>query len=309
MSKRGAAARLAAASISGWVAWRLLGPEVARRYAQPQVRPLRIPGRTVIVGEREFFVRETGPTEAPTLVLVHGWSLDAETTYHRIIPELAMRYRILLPDMRNHGRSDWIRGRYSVVDLADELAGVLDALEVSKATVMGYSLGGMVSQELARRHPRFVGRLILAATAARPVPTRRVVARGAFWAGRALSRISTREGALLTIRALRSLDAIDPAHERWMYESLLRRDAELFYEAGAAAVRFDSRSWVGRLRVPVTVVIPTQDFLVPTAAQEELAELLPSAEVIRLEGSGHESILTRSEDFVGMLLGYLDAPS
>ncbi len=306
MSKLTTAGRVVAASIGGWLAWRLLGPEVPRRYPLPQTRPLSIPGRTVLVGEREFFVREAGPADAPPLVLVHGWSLDAEATYHRIIPELVTRYRVILPDMRNHGRSDWIRGRYSVVELADELAGVLDALELPKATVMGYSLGGMVVQELTRRHPRFVDRLVLAATAARPVPTRRWSARGAFWAGRTLSRISPREGALLTTQALKSLGALDPPHERWMFESLMRRDADLFYEAGAAAIRFDSRSWVGRLRVPVAVVIPTRDFLVPAAAQEELAGLIPGAVVIRLEGAGHEAILTRSGDFVRLLLAYLD---
>lgn len=262
---------------------------------------MRVTGRTVIVGEREFFVREAGPARADALVLIHGWSLDSEMTYHAIVPELATRYRIVMPDLRNHGKSDWIRGRYDVVDLADEVAGTLDAVGVENAMVMGYSLGGMVAQELARRHPRLVDGLILAATAARPVPTRRLLSRAAFWIGRAIARVSTREGATVTMTALRSSGAVDPAHERWMYEALRRRDGNLFYEAGAAAVRFDSRDWVGRLDVPVTVVIPTRDLLVPTAVQCELAELIPDAHVVELPGAGHESILTRAEAYLAII--------
>lgn len=305
MSRTGGAARGVLTVVGGWVAWRLLGPELPRRFPPSQRRPIRIPGRTVFVGERELFVREAGPADAPVLVLVHGWSLDAAMTFYRIVPELSSRYRVVMPDMRNHGGSDWVRGRFSVADLADEVAGLLNAMQLARATVMGYSLGGMVAMELASRHPGLVERLVLAATAARPVPSRRVLARLGFWLGRAVARVSTREGARLTEEALLRLGALDPAHRRWLYESLLRRDAELFYEAGAAAVRFDSRSWIGSLRVPATIVIPTKDLLVPTVAQEELAQLMPNASVVRLEGAGHESIFTRSEDYVSILTGLL----
>ncbi len=295
------ARRIGATIAAGWLALRLFGPELARSYPRPQVRPMRVPGRTVFVGEREFFVREAGPPDAEPLVLVHGWSLDSEMTFHAVVPELAERYRVVMPDLRNHGKSDWIRGGYDVVDLADEVAAVLDALQLPPAVVMGYSLGGLVVQELTRRHPRLVKRIILAATAARPVPSRRVLARLAFWAGRALLRISRFEGARVTEGALRAAGALPPEHRRWMYESLLRRDGNLFYEAGAAAVRFDSREWVGRLGVPVTVVIPTADILVPTATQRELAGLLRQPDVVELEGSGHEAILSRGAEFVDII--------
>lgn len=301
MSALSGAGKTLGTIVAGWAAWRLFGPELPRHHPMPQVRPLRIAGRSVFVGEREYFVREAGPEDGDPLVLIHGWSLDAEMTYHRIVPELATRYRVVLPDLRNHGKSDWVRGRYDVTDLADEVAGVLDALQLPPAPVMGYSLGGLVTQDLARRYPHLVKHMVLAATAARPVPKRRVLARAAFWLGRAVARVSTHEGAALTEGALRASDALQPSHRRWAHESLMRRDGDLFYEAGAAALRFDSRGWVGTLRVPATVVIPTQDLLVATAAQRELAALIPHARVIELEGAGHESILTRTEEYVLLL--------
>ncbi|MDJ0925293.1 MAG: alpha/beta fold hydrolase, partial [Acidimicrobiia bacterium] len=142
---------------AGWLAWRVLGPEPAPHFGPPQTNPLSLPGRTVIVGENELFVRQTGDPGAPRLVLIHGWNLDGAMTFHRVIPLLAERYRVIVPDLRNHGRSEWVRGRVEIADLADDVAGLLDAIGVSGATMLGYSMGGMVVQELARRHPRHVG--------------------------------------------------------------------------------------------------------------------------------------------------------
>jgi 3-oxoadipate enol-lactonase len=291
----------------GWAAWRLLGPELPRRYPPGQVRPVRMTGRTVLVGEREFFVRECGPPDAPPLVLIHGWSLDGEMTFGPLVARLGDRHRIVVPDLRNHGKSDWIRGHYEVADLADEVAGVLDAVGVRRATVMGYSLGGMVTMELARRAPYLVGRMILAATAARPVPEYRALARVAFWAGRVIARISTKEAALITTQVLLRSGSIAPTSERWLYEGLLRRDGGLFYEAGAAAYHFDARQWVGLLTQPAVVVIPTRDLLVPVRAQLELAGLLPEARVVELDGAGHESILTRVDDYVDVIEAFTES--
>ena len=67
--------RLLVAAGLGWVVWRLFGPEVEPTYQGKQERPLSVPGRTVLVGEQEFFVREAGSESAPPLVLIHGLSL------------------------------------------------------------------------------------------------------------------------------------------------------------------------------------------------------------------------------------------
>ncbi len=288
----------------GWLGWRILGPEVPPRYAPHQERPLRIGGRTVFVGERELFVRETGPSNGPPLVLVHGWSLDGEMTFHRMIPALAERFRVLVPDHRNHGRSDWVRGRFEIADLADDLAGVLDALDVRAATVLGWSMGGMAVQELARRRPDLVTRIVLGATAARPVTRHRAVMRVLFWLGRALARISRLEMAAVTSRVLISTGSLSTYHHRWMRAGLLRRDPTLYYEAGAAVWRFDSRPWIGRLDIPALVVIPTDDQMVPPPTQYDLAARLDGAELAELVGGRHEAVLNRAEEIVKLVTDF-----
>ena len=295
------AGKAALGIVVGWAAWRVFGPETAPRYAPGQHRPSRVTGRTVLVGERELFVREAGPTDGPPLVLVHGWGFDGEMNYHKVIEPLAKHFRVVVPDHRNHGKSDWIRGKYDVADLADELAGVLDAIGVGRAAFVGYSLGGMVVQELARRYPGRVERMVLAATAARPVQIARPLARVGMWLARSIARVSTQEIAAASSRLMMRAGALHPRHHRWMRASLLRRDPTLFYEAGHAAWRFDSRSWVGKLDQPTLVILTERDQIVLPRTQQELASLMPDAEIVELPGAGHESILSRPEEYVDII--------
>ncbi len=281
-----------------WAAWRILGPEMLPRFSSGQHRPLRVAGRTVFVGEREFFVREAGPADAPPLVLVHGWGFDGEMNFYNIVDSLAEHFRVVVPDQRNHGKSDWIRGSFDITDLADELAGVLDAAGVGKATVFGYSLGGMVTQELARRHPGHVDRMILAATAALPVHRLRPLARVGMWLARSFARLSTREIAFGSAYLMKRAGALHPQHERWMRAALLRRDPTLFYEAGHAAWRFDSRRWVGQLPQAAMVIITTADRIVEPVAQRLLADLLTDADVVELAGADHDSILSDPATYI-----------
>ena len=297
--------RLLGAVGLGWVLWRLLGPEVEPAFEGEQERPLSIPGRTVLVGEREFFVRETGPKSGPPLVLMHGWGFDGEMTYYKMIPALAERYRVIVPDHRNHGKSDRIRGPVDVEDLALETIGVIDALGYDQFDLFGYSLGGMAAQVLAYRYPDRVRRLILGGTSAYPVDRLRVPARFAFWLARAVARLSKKEVVILTYRYLLRSGIVEARHARWFWAAMLNRDPTLYYESGKAAWRFDSREWVGRIDVPTMVIIPTNDQVVATRTQYELARLIDTERVVEIDGAGHESVLSRFDEYVAAIESFL----
>jgi 3-oxoadipate enol-lactonase len=288
-----------------WLAWRALGPQRPPRFDGPQERPLPLVGRSVLVGGREFFVREAGPEIGWPLVLVHGWGADSLLNWYKVIPSLVERHRIIAVDQRGHGKSDRVREGYRVEAVADELAGVLDDLGIEVASLVGYSLGGMVAQAFVRRHPERVTKLVLAATAAR-VPLRgRRLRKALFWAGRGLERLSGTEGAWLRYRYLLRRGAVEAHHARWLWETFMDRDPTLFYDAGFAALDFDGREWATRLARPVLVVIPTEDQLVPPRAQYELAALIPGASVAELVGAGHEACLTHADDLAKVIDRFL----
>ena len=292
-------------AVLGWVGWRLFGPELPPRFPGIQERPTRITGRTVLVGQRELFVREAGGEESPPLVLLHGWGYDSLATWHRVIEPLAERYRVIAIDQRNHGRSDHIRGEFDIDDVADEVAGVMDAIGVASASVLGYSMGGMVAQALAHRHPAKVKRLILGATAAHPIAERRLATAIFFGMARGVVRFSIIGWARATHRYMLSHGAVEPKHSRWLWETLLDRDPTLSFESGAAVWHFDSRTWVRRILQPALVIIPEADQLIGVESQRELAGLLKEASVVEIPGARHEAIMTHPDDFVKAIEAYL----
>jgi pimeloyl-ACP methyl ester carboxylesterase len=99
----------------------------------------------------------------PWLVLIQGMGLDRHG-WGRIPGKLRRRFRLVLVDNRGCGRSDRTAGSFTVADMAGDVVAVLDAAGIGRAHVLGASLGGMVAQELAIRHPDRVDGLVLACT-------------------------------------------------------------------------------------------------------------------------------------------------
>lgn len=288
--------RLVFGFVFGWALWRLLGSERGPRLTGPQVRPDAPPGRSIVAGPHEFFVREAGPLDGPPLVLLHGWLYDGLATWHRVLPMLAVRHRVYVIDLRNHGRSDRIRARFDIADAADDVARVLDVLGLGAVPVAGFSMGGMVAQELVLRHPGRVSRLILGATAAHPVPYPRWITVPVFVMGRAISRLDRTLLPRLVHRYLMATGVFGPEHSAWLWQVLLDRDTDLYYESGFAILRFDNRSRAARITVPTLMIIPTRDQLVPPRQQHATARLVAGAEVVAIPGGRHESVLTHAAE-------------
>ena len=284
--------RILMGGVFAWVLWRLFGREAGPRHIGVQVRPAGPPSRTVVAGLHEFSVREAGPEHGPPVVLLHGWLYDGLATWHRVLPALAVRHRVYLIDLRNHGKSDRVRSRFDISDAADDVARVFDVLGLGAVPVVGFSMGGMVAQELALRHPGRVTRLILGATAAHPIPYPRWLTVPLFVIGRALSRIDRTLLPRIAYRYLMATGVFDAAHGAWLWQALMDRDNDLYYEGGFAILRFDARERVSRLALPVLMIVPTRDQLIPPRQQRATAAIVPGAQVVEIVGGRHESVLT-----------------
>ena len=102
--------------------------------------------------------QDVGSGEA--LLLLHGMAGSSET-WRAIIPQLSRRYRVVAPDLIGHGQSAKPRGDYSLGAFAVWLRDLLDELGVTRATVVGHSLGGGVAMQFVYQHPDYCQRLIL----------------------------------------------------------------------------------------------------------------------------------------------------
>ncbi len=247
-----------------------------------------------------------GPADGVPVLLVHGLAGASLTEWYQVAPKLAVDRRVIMIDHRGHGLSAMGDSRFDVEDDADDFAGVLDELGVGVVDVVGYSMGGLIAQSLARRHPRRVRKLALLATFANHSDAYRWARRiGAFLA-RAWERLTgvgtpeVRSGYLI------ARHAVELKHARWMWRETQRRSVESGAQATFALLRFDSREWVGRLDVPTLILIPSSDFLVPPKWQEEMAAAIPDAKQVEVEGAGHEMVWTHADEVASELIAFLE---
>src|SRR5919202_1774757 len=99
----------------------------------------------------------------PPLLLIHGLMATGEM-FEPVLDDFAEHHRVIVPDLRGHGRSVCLAGPYTVAKLAEDLAELLDTLGVESADVLGYSQGGAVAQQFARDYPDRTRHLVLVCT-------------------------------------------------------------------------------------------------------------------------------------------------
>lgn len=250
-------------------------------------RCLELPGRG-----RTVVWDVAGPPGAPTLLLLHGATLTAALNWSGILPTLSRSYRVLLLDQRGHG--DGIStGTFRLEDCADDAAAVAGELGVDRLVAVGYSMGGLVAQLMWRRHPSLVAGLVLCSTA-------RNVSGGAWEQSASLMMPSLVTAAMWmpAAGAMRAdlvgsalLDTECNPEQRQRALSEMRRTSLADALAAMQAVgEFTSHSWIASVDVPTAVVVTRHDRVVPPRRQWKLAQALPDATVVEIDG-GHDVFL------------------
>ena len=259
------------------------------------------PGRTVTVpGRGELFFRDTGGDGTP-LVLLHGWTASADLNWIWIYGPLEEAgYRVLAVDHRGHGRGIRSPQPFRLQDCADDVAGLLATLDLRDVLVAGYSMGGPITQLLARDHPDRLRGIVLCATAAHWGGVRMK----AMWRGMAGMRLVlglAPEAAWR--RGLLSLGLPDTAETSWAAGELVRGSARDLAEAGRELGRYDARRWLGQIEVPAAVVVTSTDTGVPPGRQRGLAAALgaPTFEV----AGDHAVVAFRPQVFAQQLVAAL----
>jgi pimeloyl-ACP methyl ester carboxylesterase len=244
-----------------------------REASWPPQPPVELPpARTVTVpGRGELFLRDTGG-DGPPVMLLHGWIVSADLNWWGAYEDLrAAGYRVLAIDHRGHGRGMRPLERFRLGDCAADAAGALRQLGAIPAIVVGYSMGGAVAQLVARDHSDVLAGLILSATAQhwKDRQTRR------YWRLMGVLGLMLSLAPLKTWRwGLRRVGIPENEQTAWLLSELTRGSARDIAEAGREMERFDSRPWLGPLKVPSAVVVTTRDEVISPGKQRELAAAL-----------------------------------
>jgi 3-oxoadipate enol-lactonase len=252
---------------------------------------------------------------APAVVLVQGLGVSSRFWFD--LPERiaggAKRRKVLVLDNRGVGRSDKPRGPYRMATLADDVVAVLDAAGVKKAVVVGISLGGMIAQHVALRHPeRVAGLVLLATTAGFPharLPTARALATllGLPIAGR--FRPPAQVGRALARMLLAAKDVPRARELLADWPAAMRADPVLprAYFAQLAAVLSHSTGFrLRRIACPTVVVTGDEDCLIPAKNSRMIARRVPGAHLDVVPSCGH-AIPASDPDCIERALGTLSA--
>jgi len=239
-------------------------------------------------------------------------------------------YRVVRYDQRDTGLSDRIEGwqrndPYTVRDLAEDAVAVLDHLEIDRVHVIGLSLGGMVAQELAIRHPDRVASLVLMSTSpgvtdeSLPSLSTRYVLRSASAALPLLRyRIARGEANLvaavvakmLTAGLRPSVDEVRDLGRHVIYDHRKRRGINLaaaYHHQVAAAAAPPRSEELAQLRAPTLVVHGEADPILPIEHGRRLASTIPGARGIWLEGVGHAFPYPDRDDVMDSIVDHLQS--
>ena len=247
-----------------------------------------------------FHVTIEGRADAPPLML--GNSLSSNMAmWEPQMPALKERYRVIRYDHRGHGRSAAPVGPYSMDRLGRDALAILDALGIERTHWCGLSMGGMTGMWLLTHAPHRIDRAVLANTAAHMGPAD-------LWNGRI--RTATRGG----MEAL-----VDGTLQRWFKPGLAEREPAMIegvramilgtpvqgYQGCCAAIRdMDQRETIRGIRAPVLVIIGAHDPATTPAAGRLIAEAVPGAEAVTLDGA-HLSNLEQPEAFARAVVEFL----
>jgi len=272
---------------------------------------------TAKVDSIELYYEEKGSGDP--LLLIMGLAADS-TAWMFQVPDFAKRYRTVTFDNRGVGRSAKPPGPYTIHLMADDAAALLDALDIRRAHVLGVSMGGMIAQELAIRHPERVRGLILACTF--PEPDADVERQREFGMQQFGGTVTASGEMQIDLTALDPLMFFQHLLPRVFNQSFidteLPRLMQLF--AGALQYGFSMEAILGQvaavmghratdrlhqIKAPTLVITGDADLLISPGNSDVLARSIPGAKLVKVPGGSHGFNLETPEVFNRHVLDFL----
>jgi 3-oxoadipate enol-lactonase len=260
--------------------------------------------KTVRVADAELKVLVRG--SGPPLVLMHAFPLD-HSMWSAQIERFASHWQVIAPDLRGCGASDVTAGTVSMLQMADDLAAILDELKVDVPVVYcGLSMGGYIAWQFARKYPERLRALVLCDTRAKAdTPEAResrmkmldhVLRAGTGYVAEAM---------LPKLFAADTLARLPGAVEFVRERILLAPPTGVAAALRGIADRPDMTDFLPQIRVPTLVIVGEQDTITTADEMREMAAAIPGAELVVIKNVGHLTALESPVEFNAALARFL----
>ena len=243
------------------------------------------------------------------LVLIMGLRRNTEWWY-RQVPALSKHFKVLAFDNRGAGRTEKPKMEYSIRLFADDTAGLMDALGIRVAHVLGISMGGYIAQELTLNYPEKVKSLLLGCTGAGGK-------RAVLMSPERLKKYTANEGLEPEEILRKDMDIFfSDEYIKWhakdieeFIEISLRyyQPPDAFEKQFAACLKHDTLNRLGLISKPVLIMSGDDDPLVPHGNSIILKELMPSAELVLYPGKRHAFFIEKSDQFNTMAIKFFES--
>ncbi|HJR59989.1 MAG TPA: alpha/beta fold hydrolase [Vicinamibacterales bacterium] len=246
------------------------------------------------------------------LVLVMGIGYDATLWTLAQVPALSQAFQVVIFDNRDAGRSSTATGPYTIDDMADDVAALMDGLSIECAHLLGLSMGGMIAQAFALRHASRLDRLVLTGCGAAP-------ARAAFDPIRTWNWVKATDKTgevfacqqftwLFSTAFLRNREAVQQTID-FLTSNPHPVGPEAYNRQAQAYLAYDGLDRLAAIASPTLVIAGEQDLLTPPWICREVAERIPGSqfEIITGDGSSHVVPIERPHDFNRLVTAFLQA--
>lgn len=244
------------------------------------------------------------------LLLIGGLGCDMRFWRPFQLPTLSKHHDTIIYDNRGIGGSDKPEGPYSTAEMADDAAGLLSAVGVDTAHVLGVSMGGMIALELAIRHPARLRSLVVACG----------IARSDAWMR--FKQVGNQKLAQLPVEDQDLREAMARMNLLWMcapgffeQPEVVDRALNLMQEGqqpweaycwqSQALHDHDATDGLAGIGCPTLVMVGREDILTPIRYAEEIAQGIPGAELKIFDNAGHLFMFERADDFNSAVLEFL----
>ncbi|MFB0562457.1 MAG: alpha/beta fold hydrolase [Candidatus Lokiarchaeia archaeon] len=262
----------------------------------------------VKVGDINMYYEIHG--EGFPLVMIMGLGGPSAAWEKYIIDKFSEKFKVIIFDNRGTGHSDVPEEYYTIEMLADDTAGLMTALNVSRAHVLGLSMGGMIAIEFALKYPDRLGKLILCCTsggASRFVPPKSDIMQD-------LTGLMSGEPEEVMKTALRILypeefiaqnpDRIEEFFQE-MRKSNISYSPEGTKRQLGGIMGFDAHDRLYTIKKPTLIIAGKKDVLVPYENSQILAEEIPGSKLVLFDDAGHGLYSQKREEFCQIVLDFL----